>query len=174
MYCVHGWVPLHCTTSQPIKSPTRSENILGSSCVLCFDCPPPLSLIPVFGEVLGRGWPRKEDEEKSLTEPLSQLLFHGQSWNPMTYWKSNNNKLTLQSVTKQCVSHLVLSNSLPPHGLKPTRLPCPWNFLGKNTGVSSHSLLQGIFLIQGSNLRFIHCRQILYHPSHQGSRLTGQ
>ena len=31
-----------------------------------------------------------------------------------------------------------------------TRLLCPWNSLGKNTGVGSHSLLQGIFPIQGS------------------------
>ena len=29
-------------------------------------------------------------------------------------------------------------------------------------------LLQGIFLIQGSNLGFPHCRQIVYHLSHQG------
>ena len=41
--------------------------------------------------------------------------------------------------------------------------------LGKNTGVSSHSLLQGICLTQGSNLGFLHCRRILYHVSHQGS-----
>ena len=32
-----------------------------------------------------------------------------------------------------------------------------------------HSLLQGIFLTQGSNLRPLHCRQFLYHLSHQGS-----
>ena len=36
-------------------------------------------------------------------------------------------------------------------GLKPTRLLCPWNFPGKNTGLDCHSLLQGNFLIQGSN-----------------------
>ena len=29
-----------------------------------------------------------------------------------------------------------------------------------------HSLLQGIFPTQGSNLGFLHCRQILYHLSH--------
>ena len=44
-----------------------------------------------------------------------------------------------------------MSNSLQPHGLKPTRLLCSWDFPGKNTGVGSHSLLQKIFLIQGSN-----------------------
>ena len=33
----------------------------------------------------------------------------------------------------------------------PTRLLCPWNSPGKNTGVGCHFLLQGIFLTQGSN-----------------------
>ena len=32
-----------------------------------------------------------------------------------------------------------------------------------------HSLLQGIFSTQGSNLGLLHCRQILYHLSHQGN-----
>ena len=40
---------------------------------------------------------------------------------------------------------------------------------GKNTGVGCHALLQGIFLIQGLNLGLLHCRQILYCLSHQGS-----
>ena len=33
-----------------------------------------------------------------------------------------------------------------------------------------HFLLQGIFLTQGSNLRLLHCRQILYPLSHRGSQ----
>ena len=33
------------------------------------------------------------------------------------------------------------------------------------------SFLQGIFLTQGSNLGLLHCKQILYHLSHQGGRL---
>ena len=48
-------------------------------------------------------------------------------------------------------------------------LLCPWNSLGKNTGVGSHFLLQGIFSTQGLNLDLLHCRPILYHLSHQGS-----
>ena len=32
-----------------------------------------------------------------------------------------------------------------------------------------HSLLQGIFLTQGSNPGLLHCREILYRLSHQGS-----
>ena len=50
-----------------------------------------------------------------------------------------------------------------PHGLKPTRHLCPWNFPARNTGVGSHALLQGILQTQGSNLCLLHCRQILYH-----------
>ena len=42
----------------------------------------------------------------------------------------------------------------------------------KNTGVGSHSLLQGIFPTQGSHLDLLHCRQILYHLSHQESHIT--
>ena len=34
------------------------------------------------------------------------------------------------------------------HGLQPTRLLCPWDFPGKNTQVSCHFLLQGIFSTQ--------------------------
>ena len=52
----------------------------------------------------------------------------------------------------ESVSHLVMSDSLPPHGLQPIRLLYPWNSPGKNIRVGCYSLLQGIFLIQGSNL----------------------
>ena len=51
----------------------------------------------------------------------------------------------------------------------PARLLCPWDSPGKNTGVGYHFLLPGIFSTQGSNLGLLHCPQILYHLSHQGS-----
>ena len=68
-----------------------------------------------------------------------------------------------------CESHSVVSDPLQPHGLQPIRLLCPWSFPGKNTGVGSHFLLRSIFLTQGLNTGLQHCRQILYHLSHQGS-----
>jgi len=43
------------------------------------------------------------------------------------------------------------------------------NSPGKNTGVGCHALLQGIFPTQGSNVGLLHCRQILYQLSYQGS-----
>ena len=51
-------------------------------------------------------------------------------------------------------------DSLWPHGLQSTRLLCPWNFPGKNTGAGCHFLLQEIFLTQGLNPYLV---QILYH-----------
>ena len=36
----------------------------------------------------------------------------------------------------------VVSDSVRPHGLQPTRLPRPWDSPGKNTGVRCHFLLQ--------------------------------
>ena len=68
-------------------------------------------------------------------------------------------------------SHLVVSDSLQPHGLEPTRLICPWDSSGKNTGVSGCSLLQGVFPTHGWNTGLPHCRRILYYLSHQGSFL---
>ena len=68
----------------------------------------------------------------------------------------------------------VLSDSLWPHGLQPTRLLCPWDFPGHNTGVGCHALLQGIFMTQGSNPGRWHCRQILYCLSYlQGPTWSG-
>ena len=51
-----------------------------------------------------------------------------------------------------------------PHGLY-----SPWNCPDQNTGVSSLSLLQGIFPAQGSNSGLPHYRRILYQLSHKGS-----
>ena len=59
-----------------------------------------------------------------------------------------------------CVSCSVVSNSLQPHGLEPTRLLCPWNSPGKNTGEGYHSLLQGLFSTQGWKPGLPHCRRI--------------
>ena len=59
--------------------------------------------------------------------------------------------------------HSVMPNPLQPHGLGPARLLCPWNSPGKNTEVGSHSLLQDIFPIQGSNPGLPYSRRILYH-----------
>ena len=54
----------------------------------------------------------------------------------------------------------------------PSRLLCPWDSPGKNTGMGCHALLQGIFPTQDSNVHLRHCRQILYPLSHLRSPHT--
>ena len=63
----------------------------------------------------------------------------------------------------------VVSDSLWPLGLKPTRLLCPRDSSGKNTGVGCHAHLQVIFPTRGLNPDLLHCRRILFCLSHQGS-----
>ena len=61
-------------------------------------------------------------------------------------------------------SHSVMSDSLRTPGLH-----SPWTSPGQNTGVGSLSLLQEIFLTQGSNPDLPQCRYIPYQLSQQGS-----
>ena len=67
-------------------------------------------------------------------------------------------------------SHSVMSNSfVTPCTKVACQAPLCMGFPGKNTGVGCHALLQGIFPPQESNPGPLHCRQILYCLSHQGS-----
>ena len=68
-----------------------------------------------------------------------------------------------------------MSDSLCPHQLQPTRLLCPRDFPGKNTGVGCHALLQGIFLTQELNphlLNLLHWQADSLPLSHQGSPVS--
>ena len=79
-----------------------------------------------------------------------------------------------------------MTDSLRPHGLYPARVLCPWDSLGKNTGVGCHAPLQGILpteteprspalqadslpFEQGSPFKFGNgiCVLNIYHISHQ-------
>ena len=66
----------------------------------------------------------------------------------------------------------VMSTSLWPHGLQPSRLLGPWDFPGKNTEVGCHFLLQGIFPTQGSNLGLLLWQVNSLPLSHLGSPLS--
>ena len=61
---------------------------------------------------------------------------------------SSQHTITLM-VCVQSLCHVWLF--LQPHGLKPARLLCSWDFPGKNTGPGCHFPLQGIFPTQGLN-----------------------
>ena len=72
-------------------------------------------------------------------------------------------KRTLQELIDYCavLSRSVVSDTLGPRGLQPTRLLCPWDSPGKNTGVGCHFLLQGIFLTQGLDPGLLHYKETL-------------
>ena len=75
----------------------------------------------------------------------------------------------------KCMCVLVIQLCLilcDPIDCSPTRLLCPRDSPGKYTRMGSHSILQGIFPTHGSNPGLPHCRQSLYHLSHQVSRNT--
>ena len=81
-----------------------------------------------------------------------------------TFWNR-----TWELLHVSCSVASVMSDSVRPYGLQPTRLLCPWDSPDKNTRVCSHFLLQSILLTQGSDPGLLHCKQFLYHLSHQGS-----
>ena len=90
-------------------------------------------------------------------------------WNP---WGSLCTQNQNYAITAHCLAMCVcsvdpvVSDSVLPIDLQPTRLLCPWDSPGKNTRVGCHALLQGIFPTQGSNLCllcFLHW-QMAYSP----------
>ena len=61
---------------------------------------------------------------------------------PMIQSEVNQEEKHQYSISSVQFSLSVLSNSLRPHRLQHTRLPCPWDSPDKNTGVGCHFLLQ--------------------------------
>ena len=105
-----------------------------------------------------------------ITQDLSSVLFMWTFSKFLVFSKGSSPKLnTSFRQAIKCVSYSVMSDSLQPQGLQPPSLLCPWNPPSKNTGVGSNSLLQGIFLTQGSNPCLLHCKSIFHCLSHQGS-----
>ena len=56
-------------------------------------------------------------------------------------------------------SHSVISDSFATPQAVACQALCPWDFLGKNTGVGCYFLLQGVF--PAWNPCLLHCKQIL-------------
>ena len=101
------------------------------------------------------------DQKRLLFSMIAHLRIFSTTLSRKSFWADPG----LGSDWAFCVTPSVVSDSLWSHGLYPSRLPCPWNFPGKNTGVGCRFLLQGIFLTQWSNPGLLHCRWMLYHLS---------
>ena len=117
-----------------------------------------MSMCTVISCVVGWGcllWPVHSLGRSLLAFALLHSVLQGQIW------------LLPQVLLEMKWTHPVMSNSLRPHGLYPTRFLCPWDFPGNSTRVGCHFLLQRIFLTQGLNPGLLHCRQTLYLLSHK-------
>ena len=67
-----------------------------------------------------------------------------------------------------CQVASVVSNSVQPHRLQPTRLLCTWDFPGKSTGVVCHCLLQENALDRANTLFQKHKRRLYTWTSPDG------
>ena len=85
-----------------------------------------------------------------------------------TKWNKSEKDKYHTSLTCAMLSPSVVSDSCDPIVWSPPGSSVHGSS-GRNTGVGCHFLLQGIFLTRESNLSLLHCRQILYWLSYEGS-----
>ena len=95
--------------------------------------------------------------------PKEWEICRKQGWDEMESYLRDSLHLHLCLITQSCLTLWNAMDCSPPgssvHGGSP----------GKHTGVGCHALLQGIFPTLGLNPGLLHCRQICYRLSHQGS-----
>ena len=106
------------------------------------------------------GW----EERCNLPRDADYSVCKGFSWPHHGLLSSQRLDVGFES---ESVSHSVISDSSVTPWTVACQVPLSMNSPGKNTGVGSHFLLQGIFPIQGSNARPPQCRWVLHHLSHQ-------
>ena len=96
------------------------------------------------------GFPRQEHWSGVPFPPPGHLADPGIELH-LLHWQVGSLLLSHQVVVVVVVYLLSRVGLLQPCGPQHARLLCPWDFPGKNTGVSGHSLFQGIFLTVGWN-----------------------
>ena len=101
-----------------------------------------------------------------VTPSVTSYGLPGKTLDQMTLWNWSRHQV-LMLVAQSCLTLCNPMDCSPPgssvHGISQARI----------TGMGGHSLLQGIFPTQGSNPHLLHCRQIHYRLSDQGSLLLG-
>ena len=162
-------VLLHCPNPQPGNKATRSMTANPSGSAV--SCRESLTFLPSFskarehglgtlsflhdlkasrGDVMGR---QPVALGLSVPSPALARVAETQMTSPRadTSHPPSGTLRRAREMSVPTASHKMkcVSISLWPHGLWPTRLLCPWDFPGKDTGVGCHALLQRIFLTQG-------------------------
>ena len=115
-------------------------------------------------------WPGKESH-KDLGSSSCSSMSSVFKWVliPLSFWllHIDVSYSTWKAIECMCVCVCVLRTQSCPTLCNPMDCspPAPLSM----ARILDHFLLQGIFLTQGLNLGLPHCRQILYHLSHEGS-----
>ena len=142
--------------SEVIFMEKKKVNIIHAWMLSCFSCVWLLGLYVAHQAPLSMGFFRQEYWNGLPCPPPGDLPNPGVKCTSLTAPALSGGFFTISTIDLVVVC-------------KPTRLFCPWDSPGKNTGVGCLSILQGIFLTQGSKPGLLHCRQILYHLRHQGN-----
>ena len=103
-------------------------------------------------------------------EDLKRLWMKVKELSEKADLKVNIQEINIMARSPKCLCLVTLCPTLcNPISCSPPGSSVHGDSSGKNIRVGWHALLQGIFPIQGLNSGLPHCRQILYHLSHQGS-----
>ena len=144
----------------------RSEGEITQSCATLsdpMDCRPPGSSIHGIFQARVLEWGAIAFSVSGLVGVNKKLLTK-RLYNPVEGWKTCVVSQSYSILCDPMESYPIFCDPME----EPTRLLCPWDFTGKNTGVGCNFLLQGIFPTHKSNLllwgraRPLHCKRILY------------
>ena len=133
-----------------LPCPSLSPRVCTDSCPLSRWCHP---------NILSSGWKSRWTDSGVWVPGHNSPAFawRGCSQRRSCSWQGygpySQKDLTLRKVL---ACSMEPDTTLQLHGLWSTRLLCPWDSPGKNTGVGCHFLLQGIFSTQGSNPCLLH------------------
>ena len=160
------WTALKTTKMMLVRPLLPISRGLSADCTVSACSPPPQSVkalalwLPVGGAwPLDRCPPPPLIPTLSYQHPKESKLSFPPTW-PL-YWLLSREQPdpTFGHITLMCVCVCQPLRHVPLFAISwivATRLICPWNSPDKNTGVGSHSLLQGIFQTQGSNPHLFH------------------
>ena len=140
----------------------------------------------IFEEIMAENLPNLMQETDSQVQEhrgsQTRWTHTDPHWDMKVKWKWESLSRVQLSVTPLTIQSMEFSRPFPSPGVRPNpgiepgspalqadSLPAELQGKPKNTGVGSLSLLQWIFPTQESNRGLLHCRQILYQLSYEGS-----
>ena len=123
-------------------------------------------------QVLSTCTPPTLSPTTTICQNLVHILLQQDSVNAHTPFSLSPGSNMAADKAYACVpSRSVVSDSLQPHGLQPTRLLCPWGFSRQEYWSGFPHPPSGDLPDPGikPRSRLLHCGQIIYRLSHQGS-----